>query len=131
MLAIAATLVLVFHEDIDREFGPGPARRPWSAQELEAWLPREYEEQARTVAGQRSTVVGVRCESRESLPSFALPRDLDFPAIEVDAFSCEVRAVTGQAEYTKHLCGLNGVRNRDGRGETAPTLFEGECPEDS
>ena len=81
VLAIAATLVLVFHEDIDREFGPGPATRPWSAQELEAWLPPEYEEQARKVAGQRTTVVGVRCESYDSVTSLDLPRDRVFRAI--------------------------------------------------
>ena len=132
MLAIAATLVLVFHEDIDREFGPGPATRPWSAQELEAWLPPEYEAQARRVAGQRTTVVGARCESRESVPSVDLPQDVDLAlrAIGADGFLCEVRGVTGQTEFTKHLCGLNGVRNREGRVEEEPTLFDVECPEE-
>ncbi len=133
MLAIAATLVLVFHEDIDREFGPGPATRPWSAQELEAWLPPEYEDQARKVAGRRTTVVGVRCESRESFPSVDLPNDADLVLRgidEADWFLCEVRGVTGQTEFTKHLCGLNGVR-REGSIEERPTLFEVECPEDS
>jgi len=39
--------------------------------------------------------------------------------------------VTGQTEFTKNLCGLNGVRNREGSVEEKPTLFDVECPGDS
>jgi hypothetical protein len=126
VLAIAATLVLVYADGLrnsERESGtPAQAEpRPWSAHEIEAWLPSKYE-QARKVAGHRTEVVEVRCESRESLPTAQ--------SILLDAFSCEVRAVTGQAESTLQLCGFNGVRATDGRFETEPTLLEIECTED-
>jgi hypothetical protein len=124
VLAIAATLALVFHEDIDREFGESaPATRPWSAREIEAWLPPQYEEQARKEAGHRTKVVGVRCETHESLPGAQ--------SILLDAFVCDVRSVTaGQAEFTKHLRGFNGVRATDGGVETEPTLLQIDCLED-